>query len=85
MVFTISANAGMGCANIKRRHKALPLDGPSMGEGWEGVTCDAGTVRRNEDIHTLAEHRIASWKLLCDITPTLSRPHRGGGNALNVP
>ena len=43
-----------------------------MGEGWEGVTATATQNKHEEGFHRTGT--------LGRITPTLTRPHRGGGN-----
>jgi hypothetical protein len=50
-----------------------------MGEGWEGVNAATKCNRKSENrlpLIALSRIRLTSGS----ITPTLTRPHQGGGN-----
>jgi len=54
-----------------------------MGEGWEGVNPPpqgAGESTKTD----VADNIMAYSQHLGCITPTLTRPHQGGGNALAI-
>ena len=56
---------------------------PSMGEGWEGVSA-AVTSKVEERNPASAKRVITNGGSSAGITPTLARPHQGGGNRLMV-
>jgi len=56
----------------------LPLDGG----GWEGVKVAATSKRGRKNRQPL--HVTRNLRVLGGITPTLPRPHRGGGDKLKI-
>ena len=54
--------------------------GPLMGEGWEGVNPPLSGAS-NDTKTNAADYIMAHSEHPGGITPTLTRPHQGGGNA----
>src|SRR5262249_15232561 len=71
-----SRNFRHGANSLRRQCGALPLDGGGLGGGE--------SCRKDQSRRAAERYVIVGWSVFGSITPTLTRPHQGGGNALAI-